>query len=68
MKVGSVDRNIKTKVIKFFACVKTCDREYKSIIDSKFVRKFDRRYFNMKYDKNNNIIVVLYTMEHFGHS
>ena len=67
MKVGSVDINIKTKVINFFACVKTCDREYKAITYSKFVRKFDRRYFNMKYDKNNNIIVVLYKMEHFGH-
>ena len=45
---------------------KNCDVNYKEIIDSKFVIKIDRRYFNVKYENNNDIVVVLYTMEHFG--
>ena len=45
---------------------KICDIKYKEGIDSKFVRKIDGKYFNMKYDKKH-IIVVLYKIKHFGH-
>ena len=65
MKGGSVYQNLKTKVMELFDCLKNCDRKYKESTDSKFVRKFDRRYSNLKNEKNRNIIVVQYTMEHF---
>ena len=51
--------------MELFDCLKNCDRKYKESTDSKFVRKFDRRYSNLKNEKNRNIIVVQYTMEHF---
>ena len=39
---------------------KNCDQKYKEITDSKFVRKIDKRYFNLKNEKNKNIIKALY--------
>ena len=46
---------------------KNCDQKYKEITDSKFVRKIDKRYFNLKNEKNKNIIKALYTKEIFFH-
>ena len=51
MKGGSLDRNLKTKVAEFFDCLKNCDRKYEESTDSIFVRKIDRRYFNLKMTK-----------------
>ena len=39
MKGVSIDRNRKMKFMVFFECLKNCDRKYKEITDSKFVRK-----------------------------
>ena len=65
IKGRSVDQNLKTKVMVLSDYLKTCDRKYKKSTNSKFVRKSYRRYFNLKNDKNKDIIVVLYTMEVF---
>ena len=53
--------------MEFLDCLKNCDRIYKESTDSKFLRKNYRRYFNLKNDKNKNIIVVQYTMVHYVH-
>ena len=65
MKGCSVGQNLKKTFMEFFYCLKKCDRKYKEIIDSIFMRKNDRKDFNNKNDKNKNIIVVQYTMVHF---
>ena len=67
MKGGSVYRNIKTKCMELFDCFKNGERKYKESPGSKFVSKNDRRYFNLKNEKNKNITVVLYTMDHVVH-
>ena len=66
MKVSSVDWNLKTKFMELIDCLKNCDRKYRESTDLKFARNIDRRYFNLKDEKNKIIIVVQYTMEHFS--
>ena len=39
MKGGSVDLNIKSKVVNFLDCLKNCDRKHKENNDSKVVGK-----------------------------
>ena len=50
--------------MEFFDCLRICDKN-KLTTDSIFVRKNDRRYFNLKNDKNNDIIVLQYKMIHY---
>ena len=65
MKGGSVDQHLNKKVWNYLIASRHCDWKYKDSTYSKFLRKIDRRYFNLKNEENNNIIVALYTMEHF---
>ena len=39
MKGGPVDRNLNTKLIELFDCLKYCDWKYKNSTYSKFPRK-----------------------------
>ena len=57
IKAGSIDQNLKTKFMELLTSSKNCDKKYKESTDSKFVTKNDRRYLNLKNDKNKNIIV-----------
>ena len=50
--------------MEFFDCLRKCGEKYKESTYSKFVRKNDRRYINLKNNKDKNIIVVQYTMVH----
>ena len=54
MKGSYVDINLK-KLWNSLTASKNCDIKYKEIIDSKFVIKIYRRYFNLKKEKKNII-------------
>ena len=66
IKNGYVDQNLIFKWNSLTAS-NVFDIKYKESIDSKLVRKYDRRYFNLKNDKDKNIIVVQYKMAIFVH-
>ena len=58
---------LKNNLWNSLTALQNCDRKYQEITDSIFVGENDQFYFDLKHDKNKNIIVVQYTMVHYVH-